>query len=83
MHEENRREGRRKVLKAATITCHQLRTSTDCMVRNLSDAGACLSVVSHRDIPDDFSLVLGRSISHCHAEWRRQNQIGVSFSTRG
>jgi hypothetical protein len=72
---------RRKVLKGAKISFHQLGTSTDCTVRNLSDTGACLLVESQLGIPNDFDLVLDsdHSVKHCHVEWRAGNKLGVSF----
>jgi hypothetical protein len=55
--------------------------SIDCTVRNLSDTGAALEVVTPLFIPDRFTLVvqteqLQRS---CRIIWRKQKRIGVAF----
>jgi hypothetical protein len=78
---DHRRAPRRKVLKGAKISFHQLGTSTDCTVRNLSNTGACLVVESQLGIPNDFDLLLAsdRSIKRCRVEWRAGNKLGVSF----
>ena len=78
---ESRRALRRKVLKGAKISFHNMMTSTDCTVRNLSDTGACLIVTSQVGVPDDFDLMLecDRSVKRCHVEWRAGTKIGVSF----
>ncbi|MEA2948914.1 MAG: hypothetical protein QOI40_4244 [Alphaproteobacteria bacterium] len=76
-----RRAPRHRVLKGAKISFHQLGTSTDCIMRNLSEAGACLIVESQTGIPNDFDLVLdsGKAIKRCRVEWRSGSKIGVSF----
>ena len=55
--------------------------SVDCIVRNLSDAGAALEVESPVGIPDDFMLLIRpESLKrNCHVEWRSANRIGVQF----
>jgi hypothetical protein len=79
----NERRGipRHRVLKGGKISFHQLGTSTDCTVRNLSDAGACLIVASPVGIPNEFDLVTesDHAVRPCRVEWRSGNKIGVSF----
>jgi hypothetical protein len=77
----NPRAPRHRVLKGAKISFHQLGTSTDCTVRNLSDSGACLMVESQAGIPNDFDLVLDSSkgVKHCRVQWRFGRKIGVLF----
>jgi hypothetical protein len=81
----NRRAPRHRVLKGAKISFHQLGTSTDCTIRNLSDTGACLIVESQAGIPNDFDLVLdsSKTVKHCRVQWRSTNKIGVSFRNDG
>jgi hypothetical protein len=78
---EKRQGSRRRVLKGGKISFHQLGTSTDCTVRNLSQLGACLIVTSPVGIPDEFDLVMDsdKTPRRCRVEWRSANQIGVSF----
>ena len=53
----------------------------DCVVKNVSDAGAGLIVESPVGIPDDFKLVIERDnfIRRCHVIWRTSSRIGVEF----
>jgi hypothetical protein len=70
---------RRRILKAGSIQFGG--GSIDCIVRNLSETGAALEVVTPLFIPDRFTLVvqteqLKRS---CRIIWRKQKRIGVAF----
>ena len=72
---------RRRVLKKARITFKDRCAVIDCVVRNLSDRGACLNVESPIGIPDSFDLLLDdASVRHCRVTWRRATQIGVAFA---
>jgi hypothetical protein len=78
--QEHRRTARRRVLKGARITLKGHVTAIDCVVRNLSDGGACLKVASPIGIPDTFDLVVdAASVRHCRVVWRKATQIGVTF----
>jgi hypothetical protein len=46
------------VLKGAQITFARRTAAIDCVVRDLSDGGACLKVFSPIGIPDTFELRL-------------------------
>ena len=75
----NRIAPRRRVLKAGSIEFGG--GAIDCTVRNMSETGAALEVVSPLYIPDRFTLVvqtdqLRRS---CHVVWRQERRIGVAF----
>jgi hypothetical protein len=79
--QEQRKHPRRRILKAGRIIFNDRFSVIDCMVRNLSDGGACLEVGSSIGIPDDFDLDidpdhLGRN---CHVAWRTERRIGVAF----
>jgi hypothetical protein len=65
--------------EGACITLKGHETAIDCVVRNLSDGGACLKVASPIGIPDTFDLVLDRVVRHCRVVWRTAMQIGVTF----
>jgi hypothetical protein len=74
-------EVRRRVLKGARIAFNDHATTMDCVVRNLSDRGACLNVESPIGIPDSFDLLVDdASVRHCRVTWRRATQIGVAFA---
>jgi len=72
---------RRRVLKKARITFKDRCAVIDCVVRNLSDRGACLNVESYIGIPDSFDLVLDHApVRCCRVTWRKATQIGVEFA---
>ena len=53
----------------------------DCMVRDLSVAGAALEVSNQISIPAKFLLVIPGDGLHlpCHIVWRKEYRIGVAF----
>jgi hypothetical protein len=56
MAEERRIVPRRRILKAGSISLEDW--SIDCTVRNISNAGATLDVVTPLFIPDRFKLII-------------------------
>ena len=79
--EEHRIAPRHRTFKGAKIAFKELGAAIDCVVRNLSDTGACLKVESSVGIPQTFNLVLedGQSVRSCRLIWRKDTQIGVEF----
>jgi hypothetical protein len=76
---ENRIASRKRVLKAGTIEFGG--GAIDCTVKNLSETGAALEVVTPLYIPDRFTLVVP-SVQFkrpCHVVWRKEKRIGVAF----
>jgi len=79
--QEHRNAARNRVLKGARIVFKGHAATMDCVVRNLSDRGACLNVGSPIGIPDSFDLMLDdASVRHCRVAWRKATQIGVAFA---
>ena len=76
---EKRAAPRNRVLKAGTIEFNG--GAIDCMVRNISNAGAALDVSSPVGIPEHFNLVFKADGVHmpCHVIWRKEKRIGVAF----
>jgi PilZ domain len=70
---------RRRILKAGSIECGG--EVIDCNVRNLSETGAALDVLSPLYIPDRFTLVVrtDQLKRACHVIWRKEKRIGVAF----
>jgi hypothetical protein len=70
---------RRRTLKAGSIECGG--EAIDCIVRNASDNGAALEVVSPLYIPERFTLVVptDQLKRPCHIVWRKGKRIGVAF----
>jgi hypothetical protein len=77
---DKRASPRKRVLKAGTIEFGG--SAITCMVRNMSDTGAMLDVVTPVGIPDHFTLVL-RANKHrmpCRVVWWKEKRIGVVFN---
>jgi hypothetical protein len=76
---ENRIASRKRVLKAGTIEIGG--GAIDCTVKNLSETGAALEVVTPLFIPDRFTLFVpsAQFKRPCHVVWRKEKRIGVAF----
>ena len=52
----------------------------DCIIRDLSDGGACLELSSTAEIPPSFNLLFDGDISRpCRLAWKSRTRIGMSF----
>ncbi|MEO6380656.1 MAG: PilZ domain-containing protein [Nitrobacter sp.] len=76
---EYRAAPRKRTLKTGTIEFGG--GGIDCIVRNMSDTGAALSVESPVGIPSEFKLVIAADqVSRvCRVVWRKENRIGIRF----
>jgi hypothetical protein len=78
---QKRTDARHRVFKGALIAFKDKSSTINCTVRNLSDSGACLTLVDPFGIPDTFDLVLDSAPGrHCRVVWRKATQIGVEFA---
>jgi len=70
---------RRRVLKAGSIEAGG--GAFDCTVRNISDTGAALEVVTPLFIPERFMLVVQADglKRRCRIVWRKGKRMGVLF----
>ena len=77
--DEHRIAPRRRKLKAGTIEFGG--GGIDCTVRNISETGAALEVVTPLFIPDRFTLFVpsDQLKRACHIVWRREKRIGIAF----
>jgi hypothetical protein len=78
--DEHRNAQRHRVLKGGTISFNGA-AGISCTVRNMSNAGAALDVISPVGIPPAFTLVIdGDHVAKpCHVVWRKEKRIGVAF----
>jgi PilZ domain len=78
---ERRHTLRMRTFKAARILLKGHHSAISCMVRNLSDGGACLRVASAIGIPERFDLIFDadKSIRLCRQVWHKDRHIGVAF----
>ena len=73
---DRRRSPRRRVLKGVVVHLRKW-PSLQCVVRNVSEGGACLEI---RDpLPDSFVLVLDDVPRTCRVVWRQASRVGVEF----
>jgi hypothetical protein len=77
--DEHRIATRHRILKAGTISFGG--GAIDCTVRNLSETGAALEVVTPLFIPDRFTLIIQSEHLRrpCHIVWRKERRMGVAF----
>jgi hypothetical protein len=70
---------RRRVLKAGSIEFGG--GEFECTIRNVSETGAALEVMTPLYIPDRFTLVVQSEQSKraCRVIWRKQKRIGITF----
>lgn len=76
---ERRAIPRERVFKAGTIEFDG--SGVDCIVRNLSSAGAALDVAKMTGIPHEVTLSIAtRNLrQHCFIVWRKDRRMGVTF----
>ena len=53
--------------------------SMSCVVRNLSEGGACLQMASTAGLPPAFVLAFETTSRNCRVIWRTETQLGVTF----
>lgn len=73
--EELRKSPRRRLLKAGTIALTG-GGAIDCTVRNISETGAALEVISPIGIPDKFALVIEAKTLQCQVVRRTRGVSG-------
>ena len=78
---DRRSAQRSRVIKGGLIAFHNLSSSFSCMVRSLSETGACLGVQHSFGIPNRFELVVhgDKLRRQCRVAWRSNNRLGVRF----
>jgi PilZ domain len=67
------------MLKAGSISFGS--GAIDCTVRNISDTGAILKVVTPLFVPDRFKLIIQSDGLNrpCHIVWRKERRMGIAF----
>lgn len=77
----NRREQfRRTVLKGARIIFNERQSTLSCRVRDMTEGGARLDLLTQQLLPHEFELqVTGNPIRRCGLRWAHGNFVGVRF----
>jgi hypothetical protein len=79
-NDDHRKAQRHRTLKGGLIVFNDGRSTIECMVRNLSEGGAQLTVASVIGIPQTFVLKLNEGgRTQATIAWKRGNTIGVKF----
>jgi PilZ domain len=78
--EEKRQSPRARTLKGGSIL-FDLAPAIDCIIRNLSETGAMLTVERAAGIPEEFTLLIKPELikRNCRVIWRKIDRIGVLF----
>jgi PilZ domain len=78
MHKD-RASSRVGVSLRAAITVSGNAPAISCIVRNLSEGGACLEMATTAGIPPTFRLSFENTCVTCRVIWRTQANLGVTF----
>ena len=79
--QDRRQNARDKVLLGAVAEVSEIGATMDCVVRNLSDRGACVELNRSTNLPDEIKLTIkhrGRGYL-ARMIWRQANRIGLAF----
>ena len=78
---ERRGAIRLHTLGGGRISFHYLSASINCVIRDLSETGACLVVESPVGMPETFELCFNDEDAYrkCRVIWRSTNMLGVAF----
>ncbi len=80
MINERRTALRHRTFKGGSIAFDQF-VGIECVVRNLSEQGACLELDCPGSVPNDFRLIIRpENIRRaCRLVWRNEHRLGVRF----
>jgi hypothetical protein len=82
MARDQRKAVRRRVQYRATLAPSEREPQQDCIVFDISHAGARILIDPAVELPPEFLLMLFRNISRrCRLVWRKERQVGVKFRT--
>jgi PilZ domain len=77
---DQRRSPRFDALRGATVETPV--GALTCVIRNISQTGACLESARPASIPDTFFLTIWPSLNcRCEVVWRREHRLGIRFKT--
>src|SRR5262245_60436741 len=79
--EERRKEARVSTLKSGKIVFDNKLPAIDCLIRNLSESGACLQVNSTKGLPDGFGLLIdgAEEALSSRVVWITDTRLGIEF----
>jgi hypothetical protein len=81
--QDRRKNLRGKVFLGGVAGINERGSTMDCVVRNVSDAGACVEIDQGAKLPDEINLTIphkGRSFLG-RLIWRHADRVGLAFRT--
>lgn len=80
---ERRQTPRDKVLYGGVAEINARGSTMDCVVRNVSENGACVELDSGARLPEQFRLKIPRKDRSFLTRliWRQANRVGLAFRT--
>jgi|SRR5687767_9961308 hypothetical protein len=81
MHDDRRKHQRIRTLKAGKITFNRRLNVIDCIVRNMSEGGACIQIDSPDWLPEkfDLSIPIDGWKRACRLRWKTTDRVGVAY----
>jgi hypothetical protein len=81
--QDRRERGRDKVFLGGVARLNEGGSTMDCVVRNISENGACVELPSSARLPQQMNLTIGQKGRSVLAEmiWRQANRVGLAFRT--
>jgi PilZ domain len=79
---QDRRQGTRdRVIFGGVAAINETGSTMDCVVRNISEYGACVEFDSTAKLPDEMSLTVPRKGRSFLAKmiWRQAGKVGLAF----
>jgi hypothetical protein len=77
---DRRQRARNKVFFGGVAAINEPGSTMDCVVRNISEHGACVEFDSAVKLPDEFSLTIARKGRYLSRMiWRQANKVGLAL----
>jgi hypothetical protein len=78
---DRRQRARNKVFFGGVAAINEPGSTMDCVVRNLSEHGACVELDSATKLPEQIRLAISRKGRSFLSRmiWRRANKVGLAF----
>ena len=80
---DRRQSPREKVLYGGVAQVNERGSTMDCVVRNISEGGACVEFDQAARLPEEMNLTIARKGRSFLARiiWRQANRVGLAFRT--
>jgi hypothetical protein len=78
---DRRQSVRGKVLYSGVADINERGATTNCVVRNVSEQGACVEIDPTARLPEQMNLTIARKGRYYLARliWRQANKVGLAF----